>query len=296
MNDDKIHLIIPGVHKGGTTSLYNYLSQHPAIHAPLKKELHFFTPLVYQKPISGSASYSSLFTPKKNERYLLDVSPSYLYGTTDVIQAIQKEGSVKILLILRNPSDRFISFYKQGISTGRIPSNLSLIEFFNASKAAYTAFLETGHQQDTFVDRGLREGMYSYYMRPWLDAFGDQLKIIYFESLKTNPEKTMASVCEWLEIENHYSEFNFKAENQSFKPKSARVSALANRLFLKFERFFRKNPGIKEAIKKIYTKFNRSEYDKPSSDTTATIKEFYLYSINEFNQLMSEYKREKTNW
>lgn len=296
MNDDKIHLIIPGVHKGGTTSLYNYLSKHPSIHAPLKKELHFFTPLVYQKTIPASAKYSSLFTPKQNEKYLLDVSPSYLYGTTDVIQAIHREGKAKVLLILRNPSDRFISFYKQGISTGRISSNLSLIDFFNASKAAYSVFLESGHQYDTFVDRGIREGMYIDYIRPWLDAFGAQLKIIYFDSLKNQPKETMASVCEWLEIENCYTDYQFTAENQSFKPKSARLSALANRLFLKFERFFRKNPVLKEAIKKIYTKFNRSEYDKPSADTTATIKEFYLDSINEFNQLMSDYKREKTNW
>jgi len=37
------NLIIPGVSKSGTTSLKNYLNQHPDIYIVGQKEIHFFT-------------------------------------------------------------------------------------------------------------------------------------------------------------------------------------------------------------------------------------------------------------
>jgi len=44
MNFGKVKptLLIIGVQKGGTTSLHNYLSQHPTLSSSKEKELHFF--------------------------------------------------------------------------------------------------------------------------------------------------------------------------------------------------------------------------------------------------------------
>ena len=38
----RIDFIIAGVQKGGTTALHTFLSQHPQIFLPQRKELHFF--------------------------------------------------------------------------------------------------------------------------------------------------------------------------------------------------------------------------------------------------------------
>src|SRR5262245_19881829 len=35
-------LVILGAQKAGTTSLFNYLSQHPRVRPPIKKEVHYF--------------------------------------------------------------------------------------------------------------------------------------------------------------------------------------------------------------------------------------------------------------
>jgi hypothetical protein len=48
---DKTFLIVIGVHKAGTTSFYEYLRGLDQIFTPLKKELHFFTPLVYDNKV-----------------------------------------------------------------------------------------------------------------------------------------------------------------------------------------------------------------------------------------------------
>jgi hypothetical protein len=43
--------IIIGTAKGGTTSLFNYLAQHPGVAQPLKKEISYFS-THYQKGIN----------------------------------------------------------------------------------------------------------------------------------------------------------------------------------------------------------------------------------------------------
>ena len=56
--------IIIGAQKGGTSSLFSYLNQHPQLQLPDKKEIHFFDN-DYQKGISW---YRSHFPMNASER------------------------------------------------------------------------------------------------------------------------------------------------------------------------------------------------------------------------------------
>jgi hypothetical protein len=51
------HFIIIGTQRGGTTSLYNYLAQHPSVIALARREVHYFD-LNFQR---GFAWYRSRF-------------------------------------------------------------------------------------------------------------------------------------------------------------------------------------------------------------------------------------------
>jgi len=163
---NKTNLIVAGVHKSATTSLYNYFGSHPMVYRPLKKELHFFTPLVYNKPIGTVNMYASFFSNAEDSiQYLLDVSPSYLYGGNQLIQQIKKYcDKVKVIIMLRNPTNRFVSFYKQGVKRGVIQKNTSLKSFFLESQMAYSKYRQTGIHIDSFVNRSLREGCYADYI------------------------------------------------------------------------------------------------------------------------------------
>jgi hypothetical protein len=296
MSSENSYLIIPGVHKGGTTSLYKYLGDHDRCYAPLKKELHFFTPLVYNEKIDSIETYYENFKDAKSDDILLDVSPSYLYGGDAVINQLKKLKKVKVLLILRNPSKRFVSFYKQAIKAGRISGKETLLEFYKKSQAAFKQFQEDGVHLDNFYNRSLRESCYVMYVEPWLNAFGDDLKIVYFEDLITSPHETMNTICDWLEIPDSYKNYNFSVENQSFKPTNQKVGVLASKIFLKNERFFRKNVRLKNFLKKIYGRLNHSKYDQPTEGVSEELNEFYKDYNLEFNQLMNKYNRKKPNW
>ena len=47
------NFLIVGVPKAGTSSLYNYLKQHPEIYLPEQKELHYFTHQELSKNTAG---------------------------------------------------------------------------------------------------------------------------------------------------------------------------------------------------------------------------------------------------
>ena len=73
------NLLIIGAAKSATTSLYNILSSHKDIFAPAFKEPHFFN--IDDNFSNGIDWYSqTYFNKKKNQKYILDGTPTYLYS------------------------------------------------------------------------------------------------------------------------------------------------------------------------------------------------------------------------
>lgn len=294
---DKINLlVIPGVHKGGTTSLYKYLFDNPSVYGPLKKELHFFTPIVYGRETNDTSEYLEYFKGMSSEKYGLDVSPSYLYGGKPLIEALQKVGNAKVILMLRKPSSRFVSFYKQGISTGNVSSKMTLTEFFDQSLSSFETFEKTGNPIENFFDRSLREGCYSLYIEPWIEAFGKDFKVVFFDEFISDPKKVMEEICEFSGIENIYPDYSFTVENKSFKPKSQRLSKLATSLFMANEKFFRRNKKIKSGLKKIYVLFNKTNYTFSNDAEKARLDDFYAPYNKSLCEILEKNNMPKPNW
>jgi len=107
-------LIIIGAQKSGTTSLHVYLSQHPQFLKPYEKEVHFFDggldPAVdnYNK---GQAWYRAHFPFRKNRAKVFEASPLYIFNPIVPKRMFNLIPEVKIVAILRNPTERAISHY-----------------------------------------------------------------------------------------------------------------------------------------------------------------------------------------
>jgi hypothetical protein len=109
--------IIIGAMKSGTTSLYNYLVQHPNVLKGAKKEIHFFD-WQYEK---GLPYYRSQFPTqpykifmrsfRKYEFICGEASPYYFFHPHVARRVAQDLPHVKLIAILRNPVDRAYSHY-----------------------------------------------------------------------------------------------------------------------------------------------------------------------------------------
>ncbi len=109
------NFLIVGAMKSGTTSLWRYLQQHSEIYMPDEKEPRFLTSsrLIKSRPIRTFEDYVKLFRDAKEEKAIGEASPHYLYPYSSTIPTIKNYlGDVKIIIILRNPTDRAFSAYK----------------------------------------------------------------------------------------------------------------------------------------------------------------------------------------
>lgn len=124
------NFFILGTAKAGTTSLANYLRQHPQIFIPKNKEPNFFMlegcqlppfagpadtktlyETIYRCSITDIESYKALYQGVQQETAIGDATVLYLYfpKAADRIQYYIPEA--KMIIILRNPIDRLYSHF-----------------------------------------------------------------------------------------------------------------------------------------------------------------------------------------
>ena len=119
--------IVIGTHKGGTSSIQTYLTQHPQLFGGTHKEVHFFD---YQFS-RGEAYYRSVFPLGKElpEGSLTgEATPFYMVHPLVPARVAQLLPQVKLIVLLRDPVDRAISHYYHQIRRGR--EKLSIEEGF----------------------------------------------------------------------------------------------------------------------------------------------------------------------
>ena len=118
------NFLIVGAAKSGTSSLHNYLNQHPEVFMPsynkegmkVKEPRFLIKDLVKHRLHNGVwnfEEYQSLFADVKNEKSIGESTVLYLYYYKHAIKKIKHYLSkdVKIIIMLRNPIDRAYSAY-----------------------------------------------------------------------------------------------------------------------------------------------------------------------------------------
>jgi hypothetical protein len=99
--------MIIGAQKSGTSSLYNWLNQHPQIRGSICKELYYFNNGIhlgkdlrwYRQQFRGTAALH------------FEATPAYLYSPTACENIFRTYPNIKMIAILRNPVDRAYSAY-----------------------------------------------------------------------------------------------------------------------------------------------------------------------------------------
>ena len=275
MKDNTTHLpnlLIGGVHKAGTTSLHTYLSMHPQVCGSLIKELAFLLPARYNEEVPGNDVYASHFKHYNGENYILETTPSYLYGGLPLINIINERlvDDVKIIFILREPTDRFISFYRHCVTKLEIPADTTLEQFIDMSAA-----IDSGIRQSNETDhitQGLIEGDYAAFLQLWMEHFKDRLLIIFFDELSNDTPGVMQKICRWLNIDfSYFKKEDFTVENRTVDYKIAFIHKLALWVNHHTETFWRKHYKLKRFIRGLYYGMNEKKNDSKSKGDAATI-------------------------
>src|SRR5579859_3390407 len=116
------NFFIIGAARSGTTSLEEYLCQHPDIFITTKKESHFFAadrfPPTFKGPgddrlnervIRDEESYGQLFADKQGTKAIGETSVFYLCYPHSAERIAQAVPDAKIIILLREPVARAYS-------------------------------------------------------------------------------------------------------------------------------------------------------------------------------------------
>ncbi len=117
----KPDFFIVGATRSGTTSMKNYLQEHPDIFIPrIPDEPHFFGSDLYRSiwHIRNEQVYLSLFDEAKDEIRVGEKSNGYLYSTRAALEIKAFQPSAKIVIMLRNPVDVMYFSHSQMLHNG----------------------------------------------------------------------------------------------------------------------------------------------------------------------------------
>ena len=198
--------IIIGVHKGGTTSLYDYLAGHPQVVPAFEKEVHYFDSRWDGEVDSYRASFPNTARTRWVERrhgraVTGEASPYYVSHPHIPRRVAQMVPDARLILLLRNPVDRAVSAFQH--NRRRTPN-----EPLDSLSEAIDRELEflSDEQQRLIEDERhpdfeyawhcyLRRGVYVDQIRWWHEQFPrDQLLILQSEQLGERPAEVFDEV------------------------------------------------------------------------------------------------------
>jgi Sulfotransferase domain len=203
--------IIIGAQKGGTTSLYHYLAQHPSVAPALKKEVHFFDSNFSKGLRWYRAQFSSSFYRyyAKNvwRRDLItgEASPYYILHPQTPKRVFETVPEAKLIVLLRSPVDRAYSHYQHNVRKRREP--LSFEEAIKAEPDRLRGECEKMLADENYVSFNhskysyLARGIYLDQLKMWLNFFPrEQLLVLKSEDFFANPAVIYRQVLEFLNL------------------------------------------------------------------------------------------------
>jgi len=211
--------LIIGAQKAGTTNLYAHLSEHPQLVHTAWKEVHFFNggldPAVdvFEK---GERWYRSHFplTEELGERgKTFEATPLYLFNPLCPQRIAGLLPNVKLIALLRNPTERAISQYFHEKRLGKEP--LEIEEALEAEENRLKPLWEAkDYKHESFIHHSYKSrGLYQEQLERYTALFPkEQLLIMSSEKLFSDPVPCMRRIFEFIGVDPDFQVSNQKAK------------------------------------------------------------------------------------
>jgi hypothetical protein len=258
--------IIAGVNKAGTTSLFVSLQAHPQVAISAVKETRYFLPARYGRPLDPPSVYASYFAAAGDRPIRLEATPAYFYGGEPLVAEIVKVlgAKTRIIVVLREPVSRLLSFFTFQKTRLRIPEKMTLEEYLRIADAMSDADFTEPDNEKWF---GFRGGCYADYLPAWTDACGANLKIVFFDDLMGDPHSTLRGVGSWLGIDpDRFSLDDLSSENRTTGFKSRGFQRVALAVNDRLERILRRHPDLKQRLRSAYYRLNGRRASEQAPD------------------------------
>ncbi|WP_018416374.1 sulfotransferase family protein [Teredinibacter turnerae] len=293
------NFFIIGAARSGTSSLYEYLRQHPQVFLSNPKEpMYFAFPdqavtfagpgderEINRKAVTNWSDYCQLFDKAGDKTAVGEASANYLYSPCAAQNIAAKVPHAKLIAVLRNPVERAYSSYLYTLREGREP-----LGDFQAALAQEPERI-ANNWEHLWHYRSM--GFYSAQLERYFAHFArDNIKIILQEDLQHNVDNVVRDVFEFLGVDPAFKAETGVAYNQGGKPKNAWLNSVLT-----------KPSPLKAALRPVtprflldaYVKFKHKNLTKPSLEETTrrTLEQGYVQEIDKLEALLA---RDLSHW
>ncbi len=208
--------LVIGAGKSGTTSLDNYLKQHPSIFIPTIKEPNFFGYETstkddfkdepeelnhFNQSITTLEEYLELFANAKPGQIKGETSNTYMYHETAPGRIKHYNPGMKLVAILRQPVSRLYSRYLHLAREGRQPA---LATCFDKNSIWWK-------RNDL-----IKEGFYYRNLSKFYNEFPEKnIKVILYENFNRDPNGVLFEIFEFLGVDPAFQPNTDARFNQS---------------------------------------------------------------------------------
>lgn len=205
------NFFIIGAAKCGTTSLAQYLEQHPEVFICPTKEPNYFAltgrklphtgpaspavlrQLIYADTVTDFDQYQALFHGVKNEKAVGEASVRYIYYPESAGRIRQAVPNARLVAVLREPVSRLYSHYCMNVQYQLEP--LGLLDAVAAEPERRAA--NWGWDWH-YVNMGL----YARQLRHYFQTFDrEQIKVFLYDDFVARPREVYADICRHIGVD-----------------------------------------------------------------------------------------------
>ncbi len=221
------NFLVIGAPRSGTTSLYQYLSQHPDVFMCDRKEPRFFAfegrkvaykgpadeQTINKDPVTDRDTYVSLYEDREDETAIGETSPLYLFDEQAPSRIHRYVPDAQFFAVLRNPVERAYSDFLNMVRLGREPLR---------------DFQEAIGQEPHRIEANwgpfyhyVRKGFYNEHLARYEEFFEcEQMHVHLFEDLVEDPSGLMRQIFDTLGVEANVDLDVSRSWNPSGMPRS----------------------------------------------------------------------------
>jgi len=223
------NFFIIGAMKSGTTSVYEWLKQHPQIYMSHRKEPNFFSSdgVEYINRPGGRKSeypiikdiedYCALFKDVSNESAIGEATVGYLFNPRTPERLRLYVPDARLIAILRDPVDRAFSHYRMRIRQG--DEQVSDFE-----EAFHMEENRIRNKWDPFTWSYKSLGFYYVQLKRYFDLFErSQIRVYLYEDLESKPGKLMKEIFRFLQVDDCFNpdlSLKYRVSKDKYTPKN----------------------------------------------------------------------------
>ena len=203
-------VVVAGAMRCGTTTLHQLLADHPDVHgSPVKEPHHFAWPAglppgtgpgdraFLEQVVTSRDRYRALWAGGPPTRHRLESSAMYLHVDGTAARLVDAVPGVHVVVLLREPARRAWSSWLYQRMRSREP----LEDFAEALRAEPDRLADGWLPIWAYADAG----HYARQLRPWFDALGARLHVLFLEELQADPAGVLAPVGAALDLPGDWS-------------------------------------------------------------------------------------------